>query len=115
MTTLRNFWVQKRYQRLVDNEWMLFCWGFATHSMLAALEQASRKEHTKLTITEESASVWKAQDKETGTFYLVEMRDDKPDIKETDNVSFRDQTIPFNPEKKRMPVAGTLFKQPELF
>jgi hypothetical protein len=115
MTILKNFWVQKRYQILSDNEWMLFCWGFPAASMLAALEQASKKSHTELTIHEESEKYWRADDKEGGKTYIVEMRDDKPQIHEGKNVVVRDQTMAVNPEKKRMPVAGTLFKQPDLF
>lgn len=114
MTWLTNFWVQKRYRtQVADNKWMCFVWGMAQTSMLNALEEAARKSHTKLNITQHSDKHWTAVDPETDTRYIVEMRNDQPTIE--GDFSVRDQTIPWErKERKQMPVAGSLF-QGDLF
>lgn len=112
MTINTNFWVTKRYQRVVDNKWMCFLWGMQATSMLEALTVASHKKHTELKITEVSPALWEVIDQASDARYTVEMRDAKPDIAYD---SVRDQTY-VKTEIKRMPKPGSLFlKQVELF
>ena len=81
MTWLANYWVQKRYRtQVADNKWMCFILGTAQTSMLNALEEAARKSHTTLQITEHSPTHWTAVDPETDTRYVIEKRDDQPKV-----------------------------------
>lgn len=114
MTIYQNYWVQKRY-KAIDEVWMLFVWGFPEISMLNALERAARKSHKGMHITEVSPVRWEVVDPETDTRYIVERRDDQPVQPDGANFSYRDQTMPVNPERKKMPTAKSLFSQQELF
>lgn len=110
MTWLANYWVQKRYRtQVADNKWMCFILGTAQTSMLNALEEAARKSHTTLQITEHSPTHWTAVDPETDTRYVIEKRDDQPKVE--GEFSVRDQTMPERTERKKMPVPGSLFQQ----
>lgn len=122
MNVLRNFWVQKRYQTLSDNQWMLFLWGFQAYSLEEALEKASKKPvaSLELNITLGETSTLIARDPETDTRYVVELRDTQPDFKDTPRMSIRDETIPPRVDRKPMPSPKSLFgpakpEHPELF
>lgn len=122
MNVLRNFWVQKRYQTLSDNQWMLFLWGFQAYSLEEALEKASKKKITQLHLNVFLGQIptLMAMDPESATRYIVEQRDDQPQFADSPRMSVRDDTIPPRVDRKPMPSPKSLFgpakpEHPELF
>lgn len=111
-TYLRNFWVKKHYPT-PDGRWMVFLHGFLASSMLEALLKSAKRKRSELKINEVTDKLWRADVIGDEIKFVVYFQDAQPELVPTEYNSVRDETVPWNEEKKKLP--KSLFSQPDLF
>lgn len=111
-TYLRNFWVKKHYETPCGR-YMVFLHGFLASSMLEALLKSAKRKRSELVINEVTDKLWLAHIPKEEIKFVVYFQDQQPELVPTENNSVRDETVPWNEEKKRLP--KSLFSQGDLF
>jgi len=107
MTILSSHWVIKTYP--ADGRLMHFLIGTSQINMLNTALYVTNKQLKDLTIEEKSPKCWHVEAKGDDAFYIIEQREDRPQLPPDEPFSVQDMRIPDTVPRKAGPKQLSFF------